>query len=184
MEWKFVRGFLVCGFVNDEWRNEEWHHGKMAASGRIGDEGRGHFAADGPFALANRGGESGGAGANAAHLPLESVALCGGQRLGVHHQTVRRCVEWAVPGQCPPSGTPSRELIELLKLRCRLSRSHRDQVDPPQSFRARPPREPRTASLLDRPAVSSSPSRPGMIPGSTWSRASSPNSPVRSRATG
>ena len=39
------------------------------------------------------------------------------------------------------------------------------------------------ARRIDRPAASSSPSRPSMAPGSTSSRASSPSSPARSCAT-
>src|SRR6202795_523277 len=51
---------------------------------------------DGSFAVANRTGEPGIAGADAAGLSRESFVLCGGQRVGVHHQTVQRCVERAL----------------------------------------------------------------------------------------
>jgi hypothetical protein len=82
--------------------------------------------------------------------------LAVGQRLGVHHQTVQRCVERAVaygplaalddrlrPGKVPtitpeakrPPPQPRVHRIPQAS-RCRLSDSRRDQVDPRQSFRA------------------------------------------------
>src|SRR6266567_4673621 len=47
----------------------------MAAGGRVGDERGGDWKADGHFALADGAGEPGGAGANAAGLPGESIVL-------------------------------------------------------------------------------------------------------------
>ena len=68
----------------------------MAAGGRVGNERRRNWNVDSHCALAKRGGASGGAGANTAHLPGESLFFVVGQRLGVHHQTVQRCVERAM----------------------------------------------------------------------------------------
>src|SRR5216684_7310627 len=50
----------------------------MAASSRIGDERRGDGKVDGSFAVANRAGEPGIAGTDAAGLSRESFVLCGG----------------------------------------------------------------------------------------------------------
>src|SRR5216684_7640857 len=49
----------------------------MAASSRIGDERRGDGKIDGSFAVANRAGEPGIAGTDAAGLSQESFVLCG-----------------------------------------------------------------------------------------------------------
>src|SRR6202035_4432584 len=54
----------------------------MAAGGRVGNERRRNWNVGSHCALAKRGGASGGAGANTAHLPGESLVLCGGAKTG------------------------------------------------------------------------------------------------------
>ena len=116
--------------------NEEFHDGKMAAGGRIGDDGGGDREVDGDFALANRAGEPGGAGANAAHAYRENRSFFAvGRRLGGHHQTVQRCVERAVaygplaalddrprPGK-EPTITPEAKAW-LVSLACDKAKEH------------------------------------------------------------
>ena len=78
------------------WRNEERHHGRMAASGRTGTTCE-EIERLTTLAVANRAGEPGIAGADAAGLYREKPSFCAvGQRVGVHHQTVQRCVERAL----------------------------------------------------------------------------------------
>src|SRR5882724_9660330 len=62
------------------WRNEERYHGRMAASSRIGNDGRRDRKIDGSFAVAHRAGGPGIAGADAAGLSRESFVLCGGAK--------------------------------------------------------------------------------------------------------
>src|SRR5258705_13932882 len=66
---------LFCGS-----RNEERHHGRVATSSRIGNVLRRDRKIDGSFAVANRAGEPGIAGADAAGLSRESFVLCGGAK--------------------------------------------------------------------------------------------------------
>src|SRR3954454_5604624 len=62
------------------WRNEERHHGRMAARRRNGNVLRRGLKIDSSFAVANRAGEPGIAGADAAGLSRESFVLCGGAK--------------------------------------------------------------------------------------------------------
>src|SRR5450759_252264 len=62
--------------------NEEWCYGKMAAGGRVGDEGRRRCEVVDHFALANRTGELGGACADASGLSREAIVFCGRTTVG------------------------------------------------------------------------------------------------------
>src|ERR1700730_13238453 len=107
----------------------------MAAGGRVGNERRRNWNVGSHCALAKRGGASGGAGANTAHLPGEPSFFAVGQRLGVHHQTVQRCVERAMaygplaalddrprPGK-EPTITPEAKAW-LVSLACEKAKEH------------------------------------------------------------
>ena len=68
----------------------------MAAGSRIGAERWGYSRVGCDFALAHGTGEPGRAGADAAELPKGSSFFAVGRTMGVHHQTVQRCVERAL----------------------------------------------------------------------------------------
>src|SRR3974390_362203 len=60
--------------------NEDWYHGNMAARGRVGDDRGGNWHVERSFAVAERAGEPGIAGGDAARLPREPVVLCRGTK--------------------------------------------------------------------------------------------------------
>ena len=95
----------------------------------------GDWKADGDFALANRGGEASGAGEMLLRYAEKPSFYAVGQRLGVHHQTVRRCVERALaygplvalddrprPGK-EPTITPEAKAW-LVSLACDKAKEH------------------------------------------------------------
>ena len=107
---RFVGGFLVCG-----WRNEELYHGgwRRAVELAMSDEEIASLTtlSRSRTELASR--------VSRAQILLayrENPSFCAvGQRLGVHHQAVQRCVERALadgPLGSGPEGSCSNKNIE------------------------------------------------------------------------
>jgi hypothetical protein len=152
--------------------NEEMHHGTVATGSRVGDE-RGrdrNFGRD--CTISQRGGTSSATSANAAELPGESLVFFAvGKKLGLHHQTVERCVERALaygplaalddrprPGKEPTITSEAKAW--LVSLACEKAKDHGY------------PHELRTTRLLARHARAKAPAA-GMNVSLTWPRAQS-----------
>ena len=107
----------------------------MAASGRVGDDRRGDWSTDGSVAVADRTGRPGVAAVMLLGYREKPSFFAVGRRLGVHHQTVQRCVERAMaygalaalddrprPGK-EPTITPEAKAW-LVSLACDKAKEH------------------------------------------------------------